>query len=75
MEKRLVLSGGDKRRKDGGLVVDRCWGHFISYAFLSNPLCILPLCCWGGGREFEEIINYTVEQGKADECLTVKFSV
>lgn len=56
----------------------RCLGHFISYTFLSNPLCyrFARCCCVAGegGREFEEIVSYMVEQGKAHERLPIKLS-
>lgn len=32
------------------------------------------LCCWEGGRELEEIVNYMLELGKTGERLPFQFS-
>lgn len=43
-----------------------------SYLILSAAALHAAVVLLGGGREFEEIVNYTVEQGKADERLPIK---
>lgn len=46
-----------------------------SYLILSaTTLHAAVVLLGGGGREFEEIANYMVEQGNADECLPIKLS-
>lgn len=49
-DKGVVLSRGDKRRKDSGQALKRCWGCSVLCASISNPVSSHFACCCVAGR-------------------------